>query len=643
MVPGLHGDFSDGHRELSKRHRILIALLGGIVLSLVFYFTGTVQSLEHVLYDIVARSDAQAESARRKSENDNPIELIYVDQYSLTWVERNLGISWPWPRELYGVIAEFCSLAKVQAFDILFSETSPFGPEDDARCGAAMDRAGNVVIAEAFDPLTKARLSPLAAKNIDYGSVKGVIDSDGVLRKYGIWDGGDAAKKPSLGLAALIKAGEPISTLPENSQAYLRFRGHSPSFPARNAAEILASAIQRDGGRESQVKPEDFSGKYVFIGFSAPGLLDRQAVPTDSAMPGTEIHATFVNNFLNGSLLWPVSPIADIFIAALFGLGAACLAVFLKKPIALAAGAILVIFAPVISGFFLYRSGVVTTVSLQLLMGLSAYGTGIMLSYTEEGRKRAFLRRTFAQYLAPPVVDAIIRNPGLLRLGGEERTITVFFSDIQGFTTLSESLGPHQIAAFMNTYLSLVSSIILDEGGTLDKYVGDAVVAFWNAPLDQEDHAARAVRAALRCQKALMEAGEAFLAIGTSVPMTRIGIHTGRAIVGNMGSPARFNYTAMGDVVNTASRLEGANKTIGTCILVSAEAVAACLGPTATSLAADGLSDRDVAVLGFKFRRLGEIMVPGKKAGIEVWEPCLADGTYSFVLPWTGQKTIESK
>ena len=619
--------------ELGPRLRLGLALLSGAAFALALLFSGAGERLDHSLYDLTARGNAAADARfRGKSGAKRPVELVYIDQYSLTWVEKNLGISWPWPRELYGVIGSFCSKAKAQAFDILFSEASSYGPDDDARFGDALDKAGNAVVAEAVDGRSGEPLRPLPAKNVAYGSVKGLVDSDGVVRGYGLWFQSGGIKRPSLGLAALIKGGEASGGLPEDSQVFLRFSGASPSFPARNAAEILASALAGEGKEGAGPRPEEYAGKYVFIGFSAPGLLDRQAVPTDPAMPGAEIHATFVANYLEGRLLKPLPGWAGALFVFFFVLAASWMSSYLRKPAALTAGAVSVLLLPFASGFALYRGGFVASSGLAISAGLFSFLVGIVLSYVSEGRNRIFLRRSFSQYLAPSVIDTIIKNPRLLSLGGEERVVTVFFSDIQGFTGISESLSPKSLAVFMNSYLSLLTEVILSEGGTVDKYVGDAVVAFWNAPLDQVDHASRAVKAALLCQKALAGAGSVFASIGTPLPVTRIGVHTGLAIVGNMGSPSRFNYTALGDVVNTASRLEGANKAIGTTTLISGDTVAACVG-SASPLAGSEAESGDL-----KFRLLGKVLLSGKAASTEVWEPRFGKDPYSPALPWTGEK-----
>lgn len=611
-----------GHAELrhemSPRLRFILAACAGLLFAAILFFAGVSGGIDRTLYDVAARWSSDFDR-KRQTGKESPVELIYIDQYSLGWVEKNLGIAWPWPRELYGIMATFCSKAKAQAFDILFSEASSFGAGDDARCAAAMDAAGNVALAEAIDARNGARLAPLRASKVTYGRVNGLTDVDGVLRRYEVGGEGGAA---SLGRAALAVGGDIPAALPSGS-VYLRFSGPSPSFPARNAAEILASAMSIREGKEPQVNPGEYAGKYLLIGFSAPGLLDRQAVPIDRAMPGAEIHATFIDNVLSGRLLSPLPAGFESALLLVFAFCAALVSSYAKKPLILTAGAACFALLPAASGFILYRAGYVASAGLEMTAGLASYTAGIILSYVSEGRNRAFLRRSFSQYLAPSVIDELMRNPGLLQLGGQERVITVFFSDIQGFTSLSESMDPPRLAAFMNTYLSVVTEEILGEGGTVDKYVGDAVVAFWNAPLEQADHAARAVRAAIRCQKALAASEAAFTSIGSHVPVTRIGLHTGKAIVGNMGSPSRFNYTALGDVVNTASRLENANKATGTTILVSGDTASACAAGKSEDLG---------------FRRLGEIAVYGKKTPIEVWEPRQSGEADSSAPSWSGIK-----
>lgn len=621
---------------LPRGPRFGLSAIFGLVLSTFLALGGVTAGFDRLLYDLVARGSAALDTALvsrsgkalagdgtpKRAAPDGEVALIYIDQYSLGWVEKNLGLSWPWPRELYGVIAGFCAQAKAQAFDILFSEVSGYGAGDDARCAAAMDGAGNVVLAEARDPRGGQRLAPLPTERVVFGRVSGLVDADGVLRRYRPSEGGGQGGA-SLGLAALAVGGNRPKAL-SSETVYLRFSGASPTFPAWNAAEIISSAMAVNAGATPQVDPARFAGAYVFVGFSAPGLLDRQAVPTDAAMPGAEIHATFVDNALRGRLLAPLPRAVELALIFALTLAAAAASGFFVAPAAVAAAAAFFAILPPAAGFALYRLGWVSSMGLWLTAGLLAYAAGILLAYAAEGKTRAFLRRSFSQYLAPSVVDELVRDPAALRLGGEERIISVFFSDIQGFTSLSESMPPARLSVFMNRYLSLLTGEILAEGGTVDKYVGDAIIAFWNAPISQPDHAERAVRAALRCQAALAASTERFTALGVAVPQTRIGVHTGKAIVGNMGSPSRFNYTALGDVVNAASRLEEANKATGTGILVSGETVRAC-GTVSVSRPST-----------IAFRRLGELAVRNRLASIEVWEPRFGGEAPGSAEPWEG-------
>jgi adenylate cyclase len=194
-----------------------------------------------------------------------------------------------------------------------------------------------------------------------------------------------------------------------------------------------------------------------------------------------------------------------------------------------------------------------------------------LLNYGVEGKQRRFIKSVFRHYLSPDVIERVMRNPALLRLGGEKREVTSFFSDVAGFTTISESLAPEELVNLLNEYLSAMTDIILSSGGTLDKYEGDAIIAFWNAPLDQPDHALRACRAALSCQKRLAGLQSRFQEkYGRAVAM-RIGLNSGAAVVGNMGSSRRFDYTAMGDTINLAARLEGACKQYQVPILIGEE------------------------------------------------------------------------
>jgi adenylate cyclase len=206
------------------------------------------------------------------------------------------------------------------------------------------------------------------------------------------------------------------------------------------------------------------------------------------------------------------------------------------------------------------------------------------------------------------VIEQLLANPERLTLGGERREISIFFSDVQGFTTISEKLDPSQLTELLNDYLSFMTDTILDSGGTIDKYEGDAIIAFWNAPVDYEDHAARALEASMLCQKKLAERQDFFDEKYGCRLLTRIGLNTGYAVVGNMGSAKRFDYTMLGDSVNLAARLEGLNKQFGTYLMC-----------TETTF------NQAVRARPFFGRRLAQVAVVGKKEAVTVFEPMPKD------------------
>ncbi|HZE22130.1 MAG TPA: adenylate/guanylate cyclase domain-containing protein, partial [Desulfobaccales bacterium] len=246
--------------------------------------------------------------------------------------------------------------------------------------------------------------------------------------------------------------------------------------------------------------------------------------------------------------------------------------------------------------FSWWADPVLPGVALALSFGLAA-----AFSYGTEGRQKLYIRRMFGQYMSDAVINHLLEHPEKLQLGGERRRVTLFFSDLAGFTTISERLIPETVVSLLNDYLSRMTEIILAEQGTVDKFEGDAIMAFWGAPLDQEDQAQRACRAALRQQAALAELNQHFTGLDLPPLSMRIGLHTGDAIVGNLGSEKRFDYTVIGDTVNLASRLEGLNKFYGSRVMASEATVTACAGTV-------------------EFRELDLVAVKGKEQAVRVFE-----------------------
>ena len=607
-----------------------------------------------------ALSDWRARILAKPSPFTGQVKMILLDQASLDWASTEMGLSWPWPRETYGAIVDYLSRcgARAVALDILFTEPSSYGPEDDDALAGAIARNGRAAVAVYPDrqagqaaawPGT-ARRNPLggvdpaafppdlvapsaafpvpgiAAAAAWLGGVHEAPDPDGVFRRMVPLRCFDGVPLPPLGLACAL-AGEPLPgdggllpadfsrkavrfasakpiPLDARQRAILRFRGPSGTHEAISAAAVLQSELCLREGLEPPIKDGEtlFGGKYVVVGFSAPGLKDLRPTPMGGAAPGCELHATLVDDWLAGDFLRPAPPAAVWTWAVLLALLAALATAAARNGLELAGVWIVSALAPFAVGFALWlRPGFEWPMALPLASVLASLGLCAVANYLSEGRQKHFLKGAFRHYLSPAVVEQIIRHPERLRLGGERRELTIFFSDLQGFSGFSERLSPEELTRLLNDYLTDMTDIILEEGGTLDKYEGDAIIAFWGAPLDQPDHAVRAVRAAVRCQRRLAERRDEWAERYGAVLRMRIGINTGPVVVGNMGSSQRFDYTILGDAANLASRLEGANKALGTYLMVSESAWTATNG-------------------AFPGRELGALRVVGRNTPVRVWE-----------------------
>jgi adenylate cyclase len=250
---------------------------------------------------------------------------------------------------------------------------------------------------------------------------------------------------------------------------------------------------------------------------------------------------------------------------------------------------------------------------------VSSFAVASIYSYATEGRERRFVRRAFSQYMDETIVAHLLKNPELIKPGGQRRRVTVFFADIAGFTTIAEQFPPEETALMLHDVLNAVSEEVIRHHGVIDKYIGDCVMAFWGAPLDSPDAAGNACRAALASLEALEEVNAGFRARGLGAISMRVGLHTGDAIVGNLGSDRLFDYTVVGDTVNLASRLESANKYFATGIMLSEETL------------------RDAGE-GFVVRELGLIAVKGKLQPVRIFELLAEEGRApAELLEWAGE------
>jgi len=406
--------------------------------------------------------------------------------------------------------------------------------------------------------------------------------------------------------------------LDEDGRFLLRFHGGEGTYRQFPAWGVLRSAklVAAGAAADPAARPEDFRDKIVIVGATAEGLLDFRPTSLHDVTPGYVIHATALDNLLNGDGL--VRPALLPRTAALLLFAAATGALFgaipgLRDSSFIALGLILAYVGVALWVFSSLQIWLlmVSPVAAVVLANLGVTGYG----YLTEGRERAFLRGAFGRYVAPEVVDQLVKNPGQFALGGETRELTIMFADVAGFTTLSEGRPPAQLVQLMNECFTEITNVIQGHGGTVDKFIGDAVMAFWNAPVEYPDHAARACRATQDLLKALVRLNVGWAARGLPAISMRVGAATGPALVGNVGSSTKFNYTVMGDTVNLASRLEGAAKVFGTLNLVAGSTVQAAAGAVAC-------------------RELDWLAVKGKSEAVPVFEVMPGEATPSRVEAW---------
>ncbi|HVZ45646.1 MAG TPA: adenylate/guanylate cyclase domain-containing protein [Ramlibacter sp.] len=557
--------------------------------------------VELKLFDLMTVATAPGKSSL-------PITIVGIDEASFT----QLGKRWPWPRDMHAKLLDrlHAAGAGVIAFDLLFPETS--APAEDQAMAEAIRRAGNVVLASdyAFHETASMReflrvdpVQPFTEAGALSGLTTVDLDQDAVIRAMPR----DAEAFWRQTVRALLKARPglvPDPYVPPG--ALIRHLGPARTFPYVSYYQVLNGdpAIPKDFFADQIV----LVGKDVRASLEATGTGgDLLATPflleSNQLTPGVEVQATILENALMGQTIVPAS----------FGRNAMVmtLAVLLAIPALLywqplRSGAAMLVLGAALSAVtvWLFKDHgqwqYAGTPLAALLAGYLATGTG---SYLTEKRRATQIRSAFSKYVSSDVVNRIISSPESLKLGGERRELTVLFTDLAGFTTVSEKLAPEAVAELVNTYLNEVTGVIMKHGGTVDKYVGDAAMAFWNAPLDDPKHALHAVQAAIEMQEAMDKLQPRFRALGVEKLSMRVGVHSGPAIVGNMGSDLRFDYTALGDTVNLASRLEGANKHYGTRILLSASTAAALSGAV-------------------RLRQVDRIRVKGKTVAVDVFTPC---------------------
>ena len=397
-----------------------------------------------------------------------------------------------------------------------------------------------------------------------------------------------------------IQMGKRFIPTDENGRLLINYLGPPKTFPHFSIGDILSGKLAKGL----------FTNKIVLVGTTATGTYDLKSTPLSTVFPGVEVHATVIDNILTQNFMtrptW--SRIYDLL--AIITLGA-LLGVALPRLGALP-GLLLAL------GLFMGYIGVARWLFVNLKVWLNIVYPLLVLAinytvltvyyYVTEERERKKIKGAFEHYVSPEVIDEITKHPEKLNLGGERRVLTVLFSDIQNSTAIAESMDSTKLVELLNEYLTAMTDIILQYGGTLDKYIGDGIMAFYGAPVVREDHAFMACYTAVGMAEELQKLRERWSVRNLPQIHARIGIHTGDVTVGNMGSAKRFDYTVMGDTVNLASRLEGLNKAYGTAILITEDTAS-------------------VVEKSFVLREIDMVQVVGRKRPIRLYELLAATGT----------------
>jgi adenylate cyclase len=632
----------------------LIALLAGAI-----FTSPPLHKLQGLSLDILTALRARLVGDSRDPAS-SPVVVVAIDGETYDTPPFKGSPTLTWTREIGRVIgAVVDGGAKVVGFDVIFPSSIeqseiPFG---DAPLGARMkgfDRDFLIALRQASDtgklvlgwhlssdhPDVPDRAQQLAVRN-NIRALNVHTDTDDVVRRIPLSLAIDG--KPVSAMAVEL-ASRALGAKPEIAPSgtmtlsgyvipsavpntlTLNFRGAGRDVPTFSFADLRACVEKgdRDFFRRA------FEGKVELLG-SVLNFDDRkltsmrlsggydgtpaarcalpastQAAPaTRSGIAGVFIHATAVRNLMErdavSELGFPMRTILTIAFAALIAIAAS---LFAPSGAVLAYLGVMAIYTACAVSVFVH--GLALPVSEPALAGLAAAAMMIGYRFVIADREERFLRKSFAFYLAPEIIDTMVASGKMPALGGEMRNVTVFFSDLSGFSSIAEKMSPGELVALMNDYLSEMTDIIERHGGYVDKYIGDSIVAMFGAPVADPDHARYAVLAALECRDRLEELNRSHPAFQGHALAHRIGLNTGEAVVGNIGSRRRFNYTVMSDTVNVASRLEGANKYYGTSIMASEMTVT----QTGNS---------------FAWRELDAIRVKGRDEPIKVYEP-LAKG-----------------
>ncbi|MFH1654243.1 MAG: adenylate/guanylate cyclase domain-containing protein [Pseudomonadota bacterium] len=611
-------------KTFKRFFKLLLLIVIVLMITFGLSFFKSVNDLENYTYDLRQISFAP------ETKISPDIVMVWLDEATMS----KLPYRTPIPRDFLATLHEkiWSASPKLIAYDIFFKDSS-FSKDDEmlAQAFAGTNVYSVVPVrregCEIFDKFGTTERKEM--KEDLYGCVDtplplfmnvlkgiGLADLpfnafDQVVRKATFEFNTDRGR--TLSLAALLfesltnkKVNDvvPVRAFDKHHRVFIRFAGPPTVVGEKGSPFKVFSAALVAKGLIPQGWLKD---KIVLVGASYSDLKDAFLTPYYSSthkfakMNGVEIHANILNDLLNGQFYDLISPVIEyaFIILIVILLGVASLFISPWKTTFTTLFVAIGIFA--IAIFAINKFAIITPVITPVIAAMLAAGLGMVLRALTEGREKRFIKGVFSRYVPPAVVDRMVGNPALLTLGGEQRMVSSLFSDIASFTSISEKFEPKILVQFLNEYLGLMNEVLFKYGATLDKYEGDAIIAFFNAPLDLEHHEKKSTMCALEMQKASLKISEIWKERAGREIRTRIGVNTGPAVVGNMGSQGRFDYTAIGDTINLASRLEGINKFYSTYLMIS-------------EVTAKALDDSIVV------RPVDRVRVKGKKEPILIFE-----------------------
>ena len=563
-----------------RRPAILVAL-GLALLFAGLQGLGAFRALDRKLLDwfFLARPDRKASA---------PIVIVAIDYESL----QRLQARWPWPRSVHAQLIRELTVAEasVVAFDVLFTDPDPV---HDAELAAAAEEHGNVVWASTFAQAGRGSVrvfehqTPSPALRVPSSSMGYAdlwFDPDGTVRRWSPFRqlGQDVFKGFSLAIAERyrhmpllhISAGGtrwgtpngPAVPTADDGSLVINYIGPPESFPTVAYARVLDHTVPLNA----------FRGKIVLVGSTAvvsdtffTPHYNRAMPETAKLMPGVEIHANIIDMLLRGGFVHRTGWVVGVIMLALVSVLAAVATAWRRSLLSL--GLLTATLATGVTlGYQAFaRFDVWIPMAAPLLAAPLTWGALFVLGYVRERREKDFVRSVLDVYVSPTVIDEIVSGGVDLGLGGKRRPLTILFADVRGFTGLSERIAPEPLVSLLGEYFAASTRIILAHGGTLDKFIGDAVMAFWGAPTAYDDYALRAVKTALEMQAAARAIDASAQARLNERFRIGIGINSGDAVVGQIGAPERLSYTAVGDPVNVAARVESLTREKDADILIT--------------------------------------------------------------------------